>query len=130
MKPKMENQICLVAKPILSPLHVHAKSLQLCPTLCDPMDCNLPGSSVHRILQAKILERVAIAPSRGSSQPRDQMHVSCTSCIAGGFFTTEPPGKPSLSINSVLNNWSLSMLERPLLSGRRIGISCCCCCCC
>ena len=60
------------------------------PTLCDPMDCNLPGSSVHWILQARILEWVAISSSRGSSQPKDQTLVSC---IAGRFFTTEPPGK-------------------------------------
>ena len=44
---------------------------QLCPTLCDPMDCSLSGSSVHGILQARILERVVISFSRGSSQPRD-----------------------------------------------------------
>ena len=47
-----------------------------CPTLCDPMDCSLPGSSVHGILQARILERVAIFSSRGSSQPRDQTCIS------------------------------------------------------
>ena len=46
---------------------------QLCPTLCDPMDCSLPGSSLSMgILQARILECVAISFSRGSSQPRDQ----------------------------------------------------------
>ena len=44
---------------------------QLCPTLCDPMDCSLPGSSVYGILQAKVLEWVAISFSRGSSQPWD-----------------------------------------------------------
>ena len=44
---------------------------QLCLTLCDPMDCSLPGSSVHGISQARILEWVAISSSRGSSQPRD-----------------------------------------------------------
>ena len=44
---------------------------QLCLTLCDPMDCSLPGSFVHGILQARILEWVAISFSRGSSQPRD-----------------------------------------------------------
>ena len=44
---------------------------QLCPTLCDPMDCSPPGSSIHGILQARILEWVAISFSRGSSQPRD-----------------------------------------------------------
>ena len=42
-----------------------------CPTFCDPMDCSLPGSSVHGIFQARILERVVIFFSRGSSRPRD-----------------------------------------------------------
>ena len=58
--------------------------VQLCPTLCDPTDCSLPGSSVHEILQAGILGWVAIPFSRGSSQPRDRTRVSC---IAGRFFT-------------------------------------------
>ena len=53
---------------------------QLCPTLCDPMNCRLPGFSVHGILQVRILEWVAVPFSRGSSQPRDQTMVSC---IAG-----------------------------------------------
>ena len=57
---------------------------QSCPTLCDPMDCSLPGSSVHGILQARILEWVAISFSRGSSCPRDRTQVSC---IAGRRFT-------------------------------------------
>ena len=57
---------------------------QLCPTLCDPMDCSLPGSSVHGIFQARILEWVAIPFSRRSSQPRNQTQVSC---VAGRFFT-------------------------------------------
>ena len=57
---------------------------QSCPTLCDPMDCNPPGSSVHGILQARILEWVAIPFSRGSSWPRDLTYVSC---FAGRFFT-------------------------------------------
>ena len=50
---------------------VHAKSLQLCLTLCDPMDYSLLGFSVPGILQARVLEWVAIHSSRGSSQPRD-----------------------------------------------------------
>ena len=53
----------------------------------DPIDHSLLGSSVHGIFQARILEWVAISSSRGSSQPRDQIHISCVSCIAGGFFT-------------------------------------------
>ena len=48
--------------------HVHAKSLQLCPALCDPMDCSPPGSSVHGTLQAGILEWVAISSSRGNAK--------------------------------------------------------------
>ena len=55
-----------------------------CPTLCDPMDCSPPGSSVHEIFQARILEWVAISFSRGSSQPRDWTQISCN---AGRFFT-------------------------------------------
>ena len=51
---------------------------QSCPTLCDPKDCSRPGSSVQGILQASILEWVAIPFSRGSSWPRDQTQVSCT----------------------------------------------------
>ena len=68
-----------------------AKLLQSCLIRCDPLDCSLPGSSVHRILQARILEWVAMPSSRGSSQPRDWIRVSC---IADRFFTTEPLGKP------------------------------------
>ena len=55
--------------------------LQSCPTLCDPMDCSPPGSSVQGIFQARILEWMAISSSRGSSWPRDQTQVSCISCI-------------------------------------------------
>ena len=50
-------------------------------TLWDPMDCNPPGSSVHGIFQARILEGIAISSSRGSSQPRDQTCICCVSCI-------------------------------------------------
>ena len=50
---------------------------ELCPTLCDPMDCSTSGFSVHGILQARILEWVAISFSRGSSRPRDRTQISC-----------------------------------------------------
>ena len=60
------------------------QSLQACLTLCDPMDCSLPGSSVPGILQARILKWVAVLFSRGSSRSRDPSQVSC---IAGRFFT-------------------------------------------
>ena len=69
-----------------SPGHWHKLSevAQSCPTLCDPMDCSLPSSSIHGILQARILEWVAISFSRGSSRPRDWTQVSR---IVGRCFT-------------------------------------------
>ena len=60
-----------------------SKVAQSCPTLCDPVDCSPPGSSVHGVLQARILEWVAISFSRGSSEPRNWTHVSL---IAGRRF--------------------------------------------
>ena len=60
---------------------VCAKLLQSCSTLCDPMDCNPPASSVHRILQARTLEWVAMPTSGRATWPRDQTCVSCISCI-------------------------------------------------
>ena len=61
---------------------------QSCLTLCETIDCSLPLSSVHGVLQARILRWVTILFSRGSSPPSDQSRV------AGIFFTVEPPGKP------------------------------------
>ena len=66
---------------------VHAQSLQLCLNICDPMDCSPPGSSVHGILQTRILKWVAMLSSRGSSQPNDQMSLM-SPALAGRFFTT------------------------------------------
>ena len=63
-----------------------AQSLQSCLTLCDPMDCNPPGSSVHGILQARILEWDSMPSSRGSSSPKYPTRIFCVSCIAGDFF--------------------------------------------
>ena len=83
-----------VALPADIPL-VCAKLLQSCPTLCDPMDCSPPGSSVHGILQARMLEWVVMSFSRGFSWPRAQTHISCVSSII--IFTTSTTRKaPSL----------------------------------
>ena len=72
-----------------------AKSLQLCPTLCDSMDCSPPGSSVHGILQAGMLEWIAISFSVKSSQRRDQTHVSlCLLHWRADSLPLVPPGKP------------------------------------
>ena len=82
--------------PIASSEVVAVLVSQSCLTLCDPVDCSPPGSSAHGILQARVLEWVAMPSSRRCSQPRDQTRVSC---ITGRFFTTEPPGKPISSSN-------------------------------
>ena len=79
-------QYLLRISKVLNILDSDSEVTQSCPTLCDPMDSTQPGSSIHGIFQARILEWVAISFSRGSAQPRDQTQVSC---IAGGFFTTE-----------------------------------------
>ena len=64
---------------------------QSCLSLCNPIDYSSPGSSVHGILQARILEWVAKPSSRGSSGPRDQTHVSCTEADS---LPSEPSDKP------------------------------------
>ena len=76
--------VCSQAKTARINSWVKVLVAQLCPTLCDLMDCGLPGSSVHGILQARILRWVVIPFSRGSSRPGDR---TCASCTAGGFFT-------------------------------------------
>ena len=76
-----------------------------CPILCDPMDYSPPGSSVHGISQARILEWVAISSSTGSSPHRDQTWMSC---LAGRFFTTGSPGKPMRCLLQILETSGLS----------------------
>ena len=79
-------KICISKRNIVEFLFsniITALCNQSCPTVCDPMDCSLPGFSVHGILQARILEWVTISFSRGSSWPRDRTRVSC---IGGRHF--------------------------------------------
>ena len=71
-------------------LKLHAYVCSAVFQLCVPMDCSLLGTFVHGIFQARTLEWVAISFSRGSSQPSNLSYI----CIAGGFSTTELPGKP------------------------------------
>ena len=66
-----------------------------CPTLSNPMDCGPPGSSIHGIFQARVLEWVAISFSRGSSPPRDRTQVSALQTDA---LPSEPPGKPYMQL--------------------------------
>ena len=72
-------------------------SAQVCPTLCDPVDCSPPGSSVHEILQARILEWVATPSSRGSSWPGDGPMSLASPALAGGFFTISAAWESALT---------------------------------
>ena len=111
----------------MSPLRVERKEesefAQSCSTLCHPMDCNLPGSSVPGISQARMLEWVAVSFPRRSSQSRNQTQVLCVSCLASRFFTTEPPRKPikedykDLTEKAMAPHSSNSCLENPMDGG-------------
>ena len=80
------------------------KSLQSCPTICDPVDYSLPSSSVHGILHARLLEWVAISYSRKSSQPKNWIHISCVSCPAGTFFTCWAIGETQIFLLKAFNS--------------------------
>ena len=85
--------------------------IQSCSSLCNPMDYNLPCSSVHGIFQARILDWVAISSPRGSSRPMSPPFPA----LAGEFFTTVPPGKPRLQKSDhhqINNTFSLSQVHR------------------
>ena len=90
--PPLPSSVCVSCSVMSNPLR--------------PMDWSRPGSSVHGILQARILEWVAISFSRGSSQPRDWAHVSCVSCIVRGFFT----------------HWAMKGMAVPLLFPLNLGL--------
>ena len=79
-----------------------AKSLQSCPTLCDPIDGSPPGSPIPGLLQARTLEQVAILFSRDLPNPGIE---PMSPALAGGFFTTEPSGKPSMHVYSAQINF-------------------------
>ena len=98
-------------------------SPQLCLTLCDPVDCSPPGSSVHGTLQVRILQWVAMPSSRGSSQPRDWTCISMSPASAGGLFTTsatweapENSNRDSSTKPGIKLPYDLTI---PLLLGRR-----------
>ena len=86
---------------------------QPCPTLCKPMDCSLPGSSVHRIFQSRVLEWVAVSFSRASSWPRDWTWLSH---IAGRYFdvwaTREGIEKP---ISKYICNFKGTQIAKTIL---------------
>ena len=86
-----------------------AQWLQSCLTLCDSMDSTPPGSSVHGILQARILDWVAISSFRGSSWPKDRTHISGVSRIAGDSFLLSYLGIPSHGFDLHLIGLNLEM---------------------
>ena len=94
---------------------------QLCLTLCGPVDCSSPNSSVHGIFQARILEWVAVSSSRGSFQPRHQTISLESPALAGGFFTSAPHGKPCSNFR---NNTAVSMSKYSWTAER--WENCCC----
>ena len=106
-----------------------AKSLQ---TPCDPMDCSPPGSSVHGILQARILEWVAMPASRGSSWPRDCTHISCISCIGRSFTISTTWEVPDICIPTADSCWwtaetntsNYHPTENRFLTKRAQGLAC------
>ena len=82
---------------------------QSCPTLHDPMDCSLPGSSIHGIFQARILEWVANSFSRGSSWPRDQ---TCFSCIGRWVVYRWATGKSTMEYHATIKRIKLCHLQQ------------------
>ena len=97
-----QTQVSFSIYMILSVLKYESEVTQLCPTLCDPMDCSIPGSSVHGIFQARILEWVAISFFRGSSWPRDWTWVSH---VAGRCFTIWATGEALIFKQRVDGKW-------------------------
>ena len=81
---------------------------KLYPTLWDPMDCSPPGSSVHGISQARILQWVAISFSRDLPDSGIEPATPVSPVLAGGFFTAEPRGKPNHYMNDLNNKLSAS----------------------
>ena len=94
---------------------------QSCPTLCDPVDCSPPGSSVHGVLQARILEWVAISFSRGSSRPRNRTHVSR---IAGRRFNLWATREAPLMYGPLIYVWSPYIVYRWEIQPYMISLSC------
>ena len=96
-----------------------AKLLQSCLTLCNPVGHSPPGSSVPEILQARILEWVAMPSSRGSSQARDCICVSCLPALAGGFFITSATWKASKKHHQSFHELDVKTTSRIIL-----GLAC------
>ena len=93
-----------------------ATSLQACLTLCNPINQSLPGSFVHGILQARILEWVAISCSKGSSWLRNRTHCLLCPALAGRFFITTTTWEACLCSSKAISMW----FYLSILSHRRL----------
>ena len=91
------------------------KLLQSCPTLCNPMDCGLPGSSVHRILRQEYCSGLLYPPPGDFPDPGIEPESPASPELAGRFFTTEPPGKPRLNFTHLLNRKIVSSFNLPFV---------------
>ena len=106
-----------VSLKIESRTTISAKSLQARLTLCDPVVCSPPDSSVHGILQTRILEWVVMSSSRGSFQPRNKTFLSYVSCIAGRFFTPSAIRQFSnFNFGCLLKKWKKKRCMHPIFS--------------
>ena len=107
---QIPSTFCLEVYQLLTNTYKESEVAQSCPTLFDPMDCSLPGSSVHGIFQARVLEWIAISFSRGSSQPRVWTRVShiVDRCFTIWAYWWSP--NPPVTIN-----YRLDFLLFPLL---------------
>ena len=100
-------------------LKVEVLVTQSCPTLCDPRNCGMPGSSIPEILQKRILELVPIPFSRGSSQPRDWTQHSCTEAYS---LLSKPSGKPHMYAYIYISSQQIFLLLTYL--PKNVSISC------
>ena len=100
----------MYAVHILYMFCMHAKSLQLYLSFCDPMDCSPPGSAVHGISQARTLEWVTISFSRGFSRPRDEPVSLESPAWAGGFFTTSTTWESHTVVNQQKDNNGINIV--------------------
>ena len=102
--------LLIILNCLLAGVHSH-----ILLTLCNPMNCSPPASSVHGISQARILEWIAVFSSRGSSWHRDRTHISCVSYIAGVFLTTWAIGG---NLGGMVNlfTWTSIQVVAPFLS--------------
>ena len=110
------QSVCISGTVPCKGARVCASVVQLCPTLCDPTDCSPPRSSIHGILQARLLEWVAMLSSRGSSRPRNWTRVFHVSCISRQVLYHQH----HLVTAKVANHLSTLLVSVLQLSSRRL----------